>query len=291
MNSVVEAQTTLKPYAVLGAPVEKRLPIENVYGHTKKVNLALDVIKCMHDRSPNKSFKILDIGCGNGFAVTRFLDVCGDEILGIDFHRPNIEYANSHFGNNNLGFACLDATQLRDEGMRYDVIVLTDVLEHLHQPQNLLRLVYDLVASDGRVIVSIPNGFGPFEIEAYLHKVPIVGWVLDRSFAATAFALNRWVFRGRWNELLDRQPADLPYNSESPHVQWFTQSRFRRLVRNAGFNIERFRKLSTFSGPFSNYVFGPFARPCELNTKLADKLPASVASAWWMELSKRAERD
>lgn len=268
----------------------KRLPIENVYGHAKKVRLTLDVIREMHARSVSTTFHILDIGCGSGFAVTQFLDLFDDTVLGIDFHQPNVEYANRHFANGHLMFACLDATQLRDEGKRYDVIVLTDVLEHLHEPQRLLRLVYDLVAPDGRVIVSIPNGFGPFEIESWLHRLPVAGRIFDRCFAAVAFALNRWIFRGKWTELQKREPEDLPYNSESPHVQWFTRSRFRQLIENAGFKIEGMSNLSIFSGPFSNYLVGPFETVCELNARLADKLPGSVASAWWMELSKPGAR-
>lgn len=291
MNREADAATTFQSPALVEAPSEKSLPLENVYGHTKKVKLALDVIRRMHERSPSSSFRILDVGCGSGFAVTRFLDAFGDDVLGIDFYQPNIDYANSHFRNDRLSFACLDATRLRDEGKRYDVIILTDVLEHLEEPENLLRLVYDLLAPGGRVVVSIPNGFGPFELESWVNRIPVLGRVLDRSLAAVAFAMNKWVWRGRWTALLERQPADLPYNSESPHVQWFTQSRFREMVRRAGFDIESSRKLSTFSGPFSNYLFGPFEQACELNARLADKLPAAVASAWWMELSRRRKTE
>lgn len=270
-----------------GAPAGTSvLPSENVYGHTKKVRLALDAIGRMHQRAPAKTFNILDIGCGSGFAVTRFLTAYGDRVLGIDFHPPNVEYANKHFGSELLGFACLDATRLRDEGKRYDVVVLTDVLEHLDQPQDLVALVHDLVVPDGRVIVTIPNGFGVFEIESFVHRLPAAGWVLDRCFAAAAAIGNRWIAKGRWTSLLNRQPADLPYNSESPHVQWFTQSRFRSMLEAAGFEIKSFRNLSTFSGPFSNYAFGPFVGACELNARLADGLPPALASAWWVELAK-----
>jgi 2-polyprenyl-3-methyl-5-hydroxy-6-metoxy-1,4-benzoquinol methylase len=261
------------------------LPLENPYGHTKKVQLTLDVIQRQKNKKDGAQLKILDIGCGSGFAVTRFLASFGDEVLGVDFYQPNIDYANKHFGTANLSFACRDATQLRDEGYRYDIVVLTDVLEHLHEPDKILDLVRDLLLPDGCAIVSIPNGFGPFEIESYLWRVPILGRILDRSFAAGAFIMNRSIAKGRWTELLRRQPSDLPYNSDSPHVQWFTEKRFRAVVKDAGFEISDFRKLSTFSGPFSNYTFGPFVGICKVNAKLADMLPRALASAWWMQLS------
>lgn len=260
--------------------------MENVYGHTKKVQLTLDVIQRQRIKKGGNKLKILDIGCGSGFAVTRFLPSFGDEVLGVDFYQPNIDYANKHFGSSNLSFSCRDATQLRDEGYRYDIVVLTDVLEHLHEPEKLLNLVHDLLLPDGCAIVSVPNGFGPFEVESYLWRVPILGRILDRSFAAFAFIMNRSVARGRWTELLHREPTDLPYNSESPHVQWFTEKRFRAVARKAGFEIADFRRLSIFSGPFSNYTFGPFVGMCKANTKLADVMPTALASAWWMHLSR-----
>lgn len=259
---------------------------ENVYGHTKKVRLTIEAIRNLRS-AKDRRLKILDIGCGSGFAVTQFLAIDGDDVLGIDFYQPNIDYAQKHFGSDCLSFACLDATQLRDEGNKYDVVVLTDVLEHLHQPEKILQLARDLLADDGIVVVSIPNGFGPYEIESYIHKLPVVGRALDRLFAAWSFVLNRSVFKGRWTELNNRQPGDLPYNYGSPHVQWFTEGRFRRVVEESGLMIVDFRKLSVFSGPFSNYLFGPFIGLCERNNRLADRLPTWAASAWWMKLQKR----
>jgi SAM-dependent methyltransferase len=262
------------------------LPLENPYGHTKKVRLMLDVIKRERGRRHGEPLNILDIGCGSGFAVTRFLASHGDNVLGLDFYPPNIAYANKNFANDRLSFACLDATELRDEGKRFEIIVLADVLEHLHEPGELLKLAHDLLAPDGLVIVTIPNGFGPFELESYIHRIRGLGWLLDRAFAAASTLADRSFAKGKWSELLSREPADLPYNSGSPHVQWFTQRRFRDLVANAGLKINKIVNLSVFSGPFSNYVFGPFVRACEINARLADRLPSALSSAWWMEISK-----
>lgn len=259
---------------------------ENVYGHTKKVRLTLKAIAKRHLVRKDNSLKILDIGCGNGFAVTQFLGHMGDDVLAIDFHKPNIDFAKHNFSNKKMHFECLDARTLQAEGCIYDVIVLADILEHLDEPDEMLGICQALLADDGRIILTIPNGFGPFEFESYVQKIPLLGPSLVFVFDLAAAALDRWVLKGRWTELAQREPKDLPYNEGSPHVQWYTMARMERLISNAGLQVDNRCNLSLFSGPFSNYLFGPFVKACEANAWIADKLPHCMVSAWWMEVSK-----
>jgi 2-polyprenyl-3-methyl-5-hydroxy-6-metoxy-1,4-benzoquinol methylase len=69
----------------------KELLPENVYGHTKKVRLFREAIEHFRAVSNKNSLRILDIGCGSGYAVTRFLGKAGDYVMGIDMYLPNIE--------------------------------------------------------------------------------------------------------------------------------------------------------------------------------------------------------
>ena len=99
-----------------GAPEDgylfEDLPPENVFGHTKKVRQfrgAMEHLRSVNHKGP---LQILDIGCGSGYAVTRFLGKPGDDVLGIDMYPPNISYAEEKFGRQGLRFACLDANSL-----------------------------------------------------------------------------------------------------------------------------------------------------------------------------------
>lgn len=47
-----------------------------------------------------------------------------------------------------------------DPGQRYDVIIASKVLEHVDAPDQLLQYFRDRLVEGGRLVVTIPNGFG-----------------------------------------------------------------------------------------------------------------------------------
>lgn len=72
---------------------------------------------------------VLDIGCGNG-ALTYDVARKAKKVVGIDLNERNIEIARSRFSMENIEFIHGDAlTNLPDE--RFDVIILSNVLEHI----------------------------------------------------------------------------------------------------------------------------------------------------------------
>jgi hypothetical protein len=79
-------------------------------------------------------------------------------------------------------------------------------------------------------------------------------------------------------------PADLPYNEDSGHVHFYTRRRLLALAGQAGLGLVRGSGLSWLSGPYTNYLFAPGRRFCDLNTRLADFLPPFMLSAWFFEL-------
>jgi 2-polyprenyl-3-methyl-5-hydroxy-6-metoxy-1,4-benzoquinol methylase len=74
---------------------EALLP-ENVFGHTKKVRLFREAIERLRAASKKSSLRILDIGCGSGYAVTRFLGKTSDHVMGIDMYPPKATLIKVH---------------------------------------------------------------------------------------------------------------------------------------------------------------------------------------------------
>jgi SAM-dependent methyltransferase len=256
------------------------LPPENVFGHTRKVVLFRDA--CARLRAGRGPLRILDLGCGSGFAVTRFLGEPGDEVLGLDLYAPNVRYAKEHFERPGLTFECRSAATLADSEQLFDVIVLADVLEHLAEPYSVLRECRRLLAPGGMLLVTVPNGRGPFEIESAVSRIPGLGYLLLKCVTAVAALLNRLgPLSGRWSAEMARAPADLPYNSESGHVQFFSCGALAAALSAAGFRIAESRNLSFLSGPFTNTLLCISARFCRWNTRVADRLPAGVVSGWF----------
>jgi 2-polyprenyl-3-methyl-5-hydroxy-6-metoxy-1,4-benzoquinol methylase len=130
----------------------------------------------VHFRAVSKknSLRFLDIGCGSGYALTRFLGKAGDYVMGIDMYLPNIEYAEEHFKRPGLHFFCMDAQELSNAGEVFDVVVMADILEHLEDPASVLKIAVELLATDGKLLVTVPNGKGPFEIESAFSKLPLM---------------------------------------------------------------------------------------------------------------------
>jgi SAM-dependent methyltransferase len=256
------------------------LPVENVFGHTCKVLLFRKA--CAAARAGRHGLRILDLGCGSGYAVTRFLGAPGDEVLGLDLYAPNVQYAKQHFERQGLTFECRSATSLAQSRQTFDVVVLADVLEHLDDPAAVLKECRRLLAADGMLLVTIPNGYGPFEIESAISRVPLLGWFLLKVAALVAHVLNRFgPLRGRWTEVLARTPADLPYNAESGHVQFFSRPAIQQLLAAAGFRVLESRNLSFLSGPFTNTIFCVSDGFCRWNVAVARGLPPGLASAWF----------
>ncbi len=260
---------------------------ENVYGHKKKVGLLRDVLERLRPAAPGP-LRVLDVGCGNGSAVTQFLAVDHAQVLGIDRHQPSIAYARQHFGSDAVQFREQLAEDLLQENARFDAIVFADVLEHVDSPRLLLDCARRLLNPGGRVLVTIPNGHGPFELESALSRTWL-GNKLLRIVDLGVAVLNKFIFRGAWTRVVEAT-ADVPYNHESGHVQFFTRRAFRRVAREAGFDVVEARNLSWFCGPYTNFVFAPSQLFCRWNTAIADHLPAFLASAWFFELRPIEEK-
>jgi len=261
------------------------LPPENVFGHTKKVRLIRESLARLRAELA-RPIGILDLGCGNGRALTRFLGEPRDRVLGIDSHGPSLAYARRHFAVEGIEFREGTAEELGNVTDRFDVVILADVLEHVTEPDKLLSAAARLLLPGGRVLLTVPNGHGPFEIESAIGRVPLLGRLSLKAVDYFVAFLNRFVFRGAWSRAVG-DAAEVPYNEESGHVQFFTRKRILGIARDAGLEEMGQAGLSWLSGPYSNYLFGASRRFCEWNTRVAASLPSWAVSGWLFELRKR----
>ena len=269
----------------IGAGPAVELPRENVFGHSRKARLVLEALARLRaDRA--QGLDVLDVGCGNGSALTRLLASRGDRVLGIDTHAASIEYAEREFAAEGLAFRQVACEALVAEARRFDAVVCADVLEHLPHPEAALGCVERLLRPGGRLLVTIPNGFGPFELESWLSRLPLLGtaslWVVDHLTAV----LNRFVLKGAWTAVVT--PSDLPYNAECGHVQFFTRGALLRLATGCGFTLLQHTGVSWLAGPYTNYLFAPSRLFCRVNAQAGEWLPSWMLSAWFFEFGRAA---
>jgi SAM-dependent methyltransferase len=83
--------------------------------------------------------KVLDIGCGNG-SVAFSMAEAGAIVTGIDINEPLIQSARRRYERANLIFIAGDVTKALPSGC-FDVVVLSNVLEHIDNRQQFLMTV------------------------------------------------------------------------------------------------------------------------------------------------------
>jgi 2-polyprenyl-3-methyl-5-hydroxy-6-metoxy-1,4-benzoquinol methylase len=99
---------------------------------------------------------VLDVGCADG-TLARVLKTHGCRVSGVEGDTAAAETALEHLDD--LVVADLNGTSLAEhfKPASFDVVVLSDVLEHVLEPEQLLKDAVSLLAPRGRVVMSVPN--------------------------------------------------------------------------------------------------------------------------------------
>jgi SAM-dependent methyltransferase len=106
--------------------------------------------------------RLLDIGCGPGFFL-KTATLHGWQAAGIEPSRQAAAHAHSLGAPVTCGL--FDAQSAAKLG-RFDVVTLTNVLEHIPNPIPILMLARDLLDAGGVLSVGVPNDFSPFQFAA-----------------------------------------------------------------------------------------------------------------------------
>lgn len=233
---------------------------ENIYGHRKRL---FWLIRQLEKRNttckPKGKTKVLEIGCGTGMMVSIPLAALGYDVLGIDLDKASIDFANSVNPYPNAKFKHCDATELNDT---YDVIILSEVLEHLREPDKLLKVCHSILSAQGILIITAPNGYGCFELEQFLWGRLCLGSLLERLKISWSISAIKGKLTG-WHEY-----TYLSSLSSSPHVQRFTLGKIRRLAMRNGFSILDVEGSTLIAGKFSNLFLTGFKTPMKMNNWL-----------------------
>jgi 2-polyprenyl-3-methyl-5-hydroxy-6-metoxy-1,4-benzoquinol methylase len=225
----------------------------------KRVDFIASVLK---NTLPSNA-RILDVGCGNG-VISRHLGKLGYDVLGIDVSEKTIETARSLTTLPNVKFMTKSAEELVASGERYDAVICSEVLEHLNDPGSLLDVLYQTLAENGKLIVTVPNGRGPRE--SFVTK-PILR--LRKK--------NNWLWK-----LIVKLKKSMGYSGTTvqsaadnlDHIQFFSKKDLEQLSHLHGFKITGFGKANFVEDVFPFSFFSKrivFLQ--KLDCKIADLLP------------------
>src|SRR5215207_3613525 len=143
---------------------------ENLWAYLKRLRFVQQVITDSFSDRAADSLRVLDVGCGNGSELALPLALLGFQVTGIDIHAPSVEHARQlGVDVTNLSYVCGRVEELKSPP--YDMVILSEVLEHLSEPRFLLLAAIEHLNKNGIIIVTVPNGYGEFEIDSWFFRV------------------------------------------------------------------------------------------------------------------------
>lgn len=101
--------------------------------------------------------KILEVGCANGDFLF-FLKKAGYSVFGIEMDEDSAARADERLGGGGVGGVNLGTFEDFDfQGRKFDLIIMTFVLEHLPSLSFAFEKLHSIVATGGYLMLSVPN--------------------------------------------------------------------------------------------------------------------------------------
>ncbi len=119
----------------------------------------------------NHGTRVLDVGCGNGYTAGQFLAL-GCDVVGIDLSQSGIEVAREAYPAGRFEVLAADDCILEKLACSpFDIVISTEVVEHLYDPRAFVRGCYGALSPGGKIVVSTPyHGYWKNLVLALLGK-------------------------------------------------------------------------------------------------------------------------
>ena len=155
-----------------------------------------------------KGNRILDIGCSQGI-IPIILGREGKIVDALDIAQESIEYAKNDLLNEhesvqrNVQFRAsnfMTEDQLENE---YETILLTEVLEHISDPESFLNKINQHLSVQGRLIVTVPFG-----INDYFDHKRTYYFIELYDQLSSFFLVEKIEYLGKWTGVICKKPND-----------------------------------------------------------------------------------
>jgi 2-polyprenyl-3-methyl-5-hydroxy-6-metoxy-1,4-benzoquinol methylase len=156
------------------------------------------------DSLPRPVGRVLDVGCGSGGVGAGLRRAGASRLTGIEVMAEQAELARAHYDH--VVAAPVEQALEQLDGP-FDTILCLDVLEHLVDPEQVLRDLHGVSSPGARLQVSLPNA---------RH----VSLVKDLVFKGT-FGYTEWGHRDR------------------THLRWFTRRDIVEAMERTGWAVQR----------------------------------------------------
>jgi len=168
---------------------------------------------------------ICDLGCGNGYLAGE-LGKRGFSVLGVDASDTYLEFARSRNSSEQVTFmnGLIDMglpQQLLAGRPPFDLVVSSDVIEHIYDPLEFLNTALALLRPGGSAVIGTPY-------HGYLKNVAIS-------------------LTGKWD-------VHHSVHWHGGHIKFFSVPSLRSMLLHAGFGEPRFEYYGRFPGFWKNMI-------------------------------------
>ena len=148
---------------ILKEKIKNTLAIEDFDSYFNAFNASYEEII----NNVNKDENILDVGCGGGLLVD-YLNMCGYKIEGFDNYLYDLRTKSINNVINSKGLVANSNIKSFKFEKKYDVIFLSNVIEHIIDWQENLDIIIKNLNPSGRIIFLLPNYNVPVELHFML---------------------------------------------------------------------------------------------------------------------------
>ncbi len=216
---------------------------------------------------------VLEPGCADG-GITLALASLGGTVRSFDVDREAVKVLErilSSRGIDNVTLTEDDALSF-DDGRIYDVVVASEVIAQVPDPELFLRTMVRRLAPGGLLVLTTPNAYGPYVLSQTINPI---GW-LKRS--------------NRLRALFGKRPYE---RGDGGRAQYYSRSQFLRrheldhLLADLGLRVVDTGHSDSVLAALGR-LYARSQRLGELDTRLADHVPHWLASGWFIAAARES---
>lgn len=169
-----------------------------------------DVIRAKIEGGGLKGNNVLDFGCGNGGFLRRLKEQKMANVVGVELDQD----ARKHLLNE--GINVYESIDMIDPSVKFDIITMFHVIEHLEEPDKIMRMLREKLVDNGLLVVETPNADDALISQFHSEKF------MDFTF---------------W----------------SAHLFLYTSDSLRMLMNNCGFSVVKNSQVQRY--PLANHLY------------------------------------
>jgi len=104
-----------------------------------------------------RELNVLDVACGSGVHGAELKRLYGHRVAGVDLSAASIEKAKTRLAEAHVADITHPELYPKFARSKFDIIVFSDILEHVTNPMQVLDRHLPLLTPGGHILISLPN--------------------------------------------------------------------------------------------------------------------------------------